>query len=294
MASLADAWREIREADARRLAARLTWLLFLLDPLGHAFADLPLTLLAVVGLVSRRLEASAGLWWVASLLCALPVLEDWMGVDNHAFLRVYWTLALAISASAEAPTSTLSRNARGLIGAAFAFAVLWKGLLSPDFIDGTYFRFAFLTDSRFADWSALLVGLAPADQAQNREWLAGWLSTPAATWDHDFIEPARLGVLALATAIWTLFIEAVIALSFLWPEGKGPSRLRDLPLLVFGITTYAVATVEGFGWLLCIMGVAQCDPHKPRMRLAYLAMFVVIACYARIPWGWLLWQIRVA
>lgn len=277
--------RTIVDADAHALAARLTWVVFLLDPIGHPIADLPLTLLAIIGLAARRLETHALLWWVSTLLCAVPVIDDWTGVDNHAFLRVYWALALAIAATVEDSGAVLARNARGLIGAAFAFAVLWKGVLSPDFVDGTYFRFTFLTDLRFVDWSALLGGLDPADHALNRERLIAWLSSPDAVWESGFVEPTGIATLAHATVLWTLAIEAAVAIGFCWPSGQGPGRYRDFALLLFGITTYAVATVEGFGWLLCCMGIAQCDPRRPRLALAYLGLFASILCYARVLWA---------
>ena len=41
----------------------------------------------------------------------------------------------------------LAWNARALIGLAFAFAVLWK-LLSPDYLDGRFFRVALVEDHR--------------------------------------------------------------------------------------------------------------------------------------------------
>lgn len=47
--------------------------------------------------------------------------------------------------------------------------------------------------------------------------------------------------------------------------------------------TYAVATVDGFGWLLLAMGAAQCRLEQRRTRLAYVAVFVLILLYREIP-----------
>jgi hypothetical protein len=66
--------------------------------------------------------------------------------------------------------------------------------------------------------------------------------------------------------------------------GRGLSRLRDAILLCFCLTTYAIATVEGFGWLLLSMGVAQCEPRRNWTKLCYLTTFGVILVYREIPW----------
>ena len=61
-----------------------------------------------------------------------------------------------------APATTLATSSRWLLGAAFAMAVLWKAVLSPDYVDGRFFRVTLLTDERFADAALLFGGLAPS------------------------------------------------------------------------------------------------------------------------------------
>jgi hypothetical protein len=62
------------------------------------------------------------------------------------------------------------------------------------------------------------------------------------------------------------------------------ARLRDASLLIFCATTYAIATIEGFAWLLLSMGLAQCPTRRPRTRSAYLAVFALILLYRELPW----------
>ena len=83
---------------------------------------------------------------------------------------------------------------------------------------------------------------------------------------------------------WTVGIEGFVALTFLWPCDRGPSRLRDAGLLVFCATTFAAATVAGFGWLLIAMGIAQCAPAKTGPRLGYLGAFALILVHREVPW----------
>ena len=55
-------------------------------------------------------------------------------------------------------------------------------------------------------------------------------------------------------------------------------------LLAFCFTTYALAPVAGFGWLLATMGLAQCRPRQRVLRGAYVAVFILILMYAEVPW----------
>ena len=55
-------------------------------------------------------------------------------------------------------------------------------------------------------------------------------------------------------------------------------------LLTFCFTTYALAPVAGFGWLLATMGLAQCRPGQSVLRGAYVAVFILILMYSEIPW----------
>jgi hypothetical protein len=214
---------------------------------------------------------------------------DWPLPDNHAYLLCYWCLAISLSLIVEDSAEFLAHNGRWLIGLVFAFTTLWKGVLSPDYANGTFFRVTLLSDPRFEDLSRLAGGLSPDAIASFREALerhadGGMLAAVGP------LEPARFTWLARVATIWTLVIEGVLAVAFLWPRDKGPSRVRDACLLLFCATTYAVATVEGFGWLLISMGIAQCAPGRGRRttRALYLAAFALILFYREVPWTSLL------
>ena len=63
---------------------------------------------------------------------------------------------------------------------------------------------------------------------------------------------------------------------------------RDVGLLLFCGTVYAVTPVAGFAWLLLAMGVAQVSAGRPRTLIAYLAGYLLILAYREIPWmAWL-------
>jgi hypothetical protein len=278
--------RPPRERSAAvELALRLTLLDLLLRPIGDEFLR-PLILgIAASGLLFRRATRLPALWWSLAALTGLRVAIDYPLPDNHAYLLFYWCLAIALASVriVDDANAFIAWNARHLIGLAFAFAVLWKLALSPDFVDGRFFRVSLMTDPRFGDLTRLLGSLSFDALESQREFLMqhadGALAHPDAP-----TEPARIRVAARAMTIWTLFIEGAIALCFLWPREGVLARARDACLLVFCATTYAFATVAGFGWLLIAMGVAQTAPDRKRTRAVYVAVFALILVYREVRW----------
>jgi len=270
--------------DGVDLALRLTLLTLLLRQIGTGVVR-PLILgLTVLGLLLPNLLRRPSLWIALTLLTGLRVVLDWSLADNHAYLLCYWCFAVSLALFSQDVAKCLSLNGRLLIGWAFAFAVIWKLFLSPDYLDGRFFRVMMLTDTRFADFVQLVGGLTPDLLEDLRSFVHGqapeMLTTPS--------EPIRFLRLAQVATLWTVMIEGAVALAFLWPVDRGLSLFRDVVLLCFCITTYAIVPVEGFGWLLLSMGIVQCKPSRPGMRLAYLATFAVILFYREVPWaGWL-------
>lgn len=282
-----DAGRELLGRLARTdrfdLALRLTLLDFLLQPMGEPAVRFALLTVAGVGLLSHRMLRSPILWWGATALLVLRVVSDWPLADNHAYLICYWCGAIALALSSRDPDAFLAHNGRWLIGLVFLFATFWKAVLSPDFLSGTAFQVMLILDPRFEDFTRLATGVTPewieAQRAILEQHLDGARSAPVlAAAPVPFVAVARIGT------IWTVAWEGLVAICFLWPVGRGPSLLRDASLQIFCVTTYAVATVAGFGWLLVAMGVGQCDPGKPWPRAAYLLLFALILFYREVPW----------
>jgi hypothetical protein len=202
-------------------------------------------------------------------------------------LLSYWCLAAAVSCRVEDRDRVLAQNARWLIALVFGFATLWKLVLAPDFVDGAFFHVTLLVDPRFEGFTRLIGGLSidqieAARVALSRHADAGTLDAVAAAKPS-----ARIEWLALVITRWTVAIEGAVFLAFCWPRDRGLSKVRNAVLIVFCATTYAVATVDGFGWLLVAMGLAGCETERTRTRVAFLATFVLILFYREVPW--LLW-----
>jgi hypothetical protein len=257
------------------LALRLTLLLLLLRPLGSGWLRVSFLVLAVLGLAVPRLLHQPALWLALAALAAWRVIEGWPLADNHAYLLTYWCLAVALAQRAPDPARVLAWNGRVLVGLAFAFATSWT-LLSPDYLDGRFFRVTLVADERLEHVATRLGGIDRDALLARRAFVASPADAPV---DVAPEEPARLRRLALFATWLTLALEAAVAIAFLAPSRR-LARLRHPLLLVFCASTFAVAPVVGFGWLLLAMGVTQCDPAARRTRLAYLGVFALLIFYA--------------
>lgn len=266
------------------LALRLTLLDLLLRPVGN-WAQRPMILcLATLALLRSRWLRQPVLWLIFAGLTGTRAVLDWPLADNHAYLLAYWCLAVALALMALDAEECLSFNGRLLVGLVFLFACVWKFVLSDNYLDGTFLQVTLLTDPRFAGFSQVAGGLDARTYEALSEFVGQHRDAEPTRGDGVAL-PSRFAALALAATVWNLFINAALAFAFLWPTGRGLNPLRHVLLLSYCAITYAVATVDGFGWLLLAMGVAQCGLEQRRTRLAYITVFVLIIFYREVPWA---------
>jgi hypothetical protein len=262
----------------------LTAIILLLRPLDVWWVAPVVIAAACLSLLSGAVRRAPITWILTALLVATRIVVVWPLSDNHIYLLAYWCLAIGLALTSVTPGATLSTASRLLLGGAFAMAVLWKAALSPDYVDGRFFRVTLLTDERFADASLVFGGLSREQMAQNREFLKPLPEGAELLTPPSFVEPPRLRALA-AVATWGgLILEGLIALACLMPAPARLDLARHGLLLTFCFTTYALAPVAGFGWLLAAMGLAQCRPHQSALRGAYIAVFILILMYSEVPW----------
>jgi hypothetical protein len=249
---------------------------------------------ACLSLLFPQVRRSPLTWLLLALLTAARIAAVWPLADNHIYLLAYWCLAIALALGSRTSATTLASSSRWLLGAAFAMAVLWKAVLSPDYVDGRFFRVTLLTDVRFADASLVFGGLTPDQMAQNRKFLEPLPEGAELLDPPPFVEPARLRMLGRLTTWGGLVLESLIALLCLCPARRLTQAARHVALLFFCATTYALAPVAGFGWLIAVMGLAQCRPTQRVARAAYIAAFLLILMYAEVPWTGVLadWTLR--
>lgn len=267
------------------LVLRLTLLDLLWRPVGNWALRPGILLLASFGLVFPGQLRRPGLWALLTVLTGTRVILDWPLPDNHAYLLCYWCLAITLALMSTDPQACLAFNGRLLVGAVFAFATLWKVGLSPDYLDGSFFRVMLLTDPRFEGVAQLAGGLTVEQLDELRATLTQHVDGSLLGEPMLPPQPLRFVWVAYFATWWSLVLEAAIAVVFLLPVRRLLSRLRDTLLIVFCFTVYAVAPVESFGWLLIAMGVAQSEEETPWVQFGYLATFALILIYREVPWA---------
>jgi len=275
--SIRDKLTRIATSNTRSIAGKLTLLLFVLYGGDYWDLNIPIVIFAAIGLVASSLQTNGWYWAVIVAVLAKGSLPRFFVLDNHKILMIYWALALALSAT----PAYLATNARRLIGLAFLFAVAWK-IASPDFAEGSFFHLTLVVDGRFSGFTRI-VGNVSADalasnQLSMRDLLSGDITS------FKTVDSPGLSMIAVGMSWWTLFIEGAVAVAFL---GAGWSHrlhcLRNPLLILFLLSTYAIATVIGFGWLLAICGYAQTENQEKRSRIAFLVALLVLQLY-RAPW----------
>ena len=267
------------------LALRLTLLDLLLRPVGNWALRPAIVALAVVALLQARWLRLPQLWFAIAALAGLRVLLDWPLADNHAYLLAYWCLAAALACRAADSTAVLAFNGRLLIALVFVFSCIWKFAASDNYLDGTFFKVTLLVDPRFEGFVQIVAGLDLHTIDRLRDILETHQDAPWALDDSGIVLPVRFTALAYAATGWNLFINTALAIAFMWPRGAKADNVRHALLLTYCVVTYAIATVDGFAWLLLAMGASMCSSEERRTRIAYVAVFVLIIFYREVPWA---------
>jgi type III secretory pathway component EscS len=150
-------------------------------------------------------------------------------------------------------------------------------------MDSTFFKWELLTDKRFRDASHYVGGMEKSDLRENRKLeseLKKSYRRDAEPLDSvTFNSVPAVDLLAVGMTWWTIFIEGLIALFCLWPGDRIIAVLRALVVLVFAATTYLLAPVLGFGWMVILMGLTQCPEQHRKLRASLLLVLGLMYLY---------------
>lgn len=278
------------DADPFDLLARMTLLLVILynnsysgEP-GSSGGEFSLFMLTVgvLGLVFPRLIRSERYWFVVAASEAVWIVMHYRSMDDHKYLLAYWLMAiwLAVKAPDTERNQILSWNARILLGLTMAWAALWKGVLSDEYLDSAFFHMTLLTDFRFEHIVALTGALDMASLAENQNAIAAMeqsVNNGLPIREFTLISSAGVEWLAYLVSYSTLILEAGLAIVLLVPSrSNAMTWLGHIGLIAFLVTTYLAVPVIGFGWLLIIMGLAFCPPDFRRLRWTYVVLFFAL------------------
>lgn len=261
----------------------LTIIVLMLHGGGRWYLSVPVKTACIVALVYRPLYRNPNFWLFITAILFAANLQNWNTIDNHKYLITYWCGAIYMSLLANDVRTTLKVNARLLIGLAFLFATAWK-VLSSDFLDGTFFHYTLLTDIRFKSLTEIVGGLSGEAFLANRASESSLAEMGNESTTAKLTTTPGVALLSKAMTWWTVLIEGIVAIAFLAPKTSLVSKWRDASLLIFLFTTYAIAPVVGFGWVLATMGIAQLSSNFRYGRILYLAGFLAIQVYV-IPFG---------
>jgi hypothetical protein len=264
------------------LCTIMTLLLLLLYTSEARHIAIPVTALAVLAFINPALRQDRRFWLATTLVVLIGNYQARLSADNHKFLLAYWCLAILCSVHTARPHRSLAVGARWLVGMSFLFAVSWK-LTSADYLNGTFFSYSLLLDDRFRIVAQALGGISTQVTDLNSAAHHALVNYDSKL-DYVWLQSSpQVGSVAGFITWWTLGLEAAVATAFLAPMRSRLHRIRDIVLLLFVITTYAIAPVTGFGWILTVMGMAQSDHRISFVRPAYLGVFVLLQVY-RFPW----------
>ena len=156
-----------RRLQAPGLVTGATLVVVLLATTGAWYVAAPVSLLTAAALVFPELRDRPLLWWALLGCLGAGVHQVWTQADNHQYLIIYWVLAVALAAASVDPVRARALAARWLLAAVFSVATLWK-LSNLAFVDGSFFEFTLLTDSRFAPVASVIGGIDAHDLDANR------------------------------------------------------------------------------------------------------------------------------
>lgn len=269
--------------DRRETLPLLTLLLLLIHAPENWYLRTPFIFVAILGLVFREVLHRPAFWYVVATLLGATAYLNWEATDNHRYVFVYWSLTLcaAFSLPRDEQEPSLTLSSRWLIGLCMLFATLWK-VCMPDYVSGAFFQYELLLDERFAPFASLCTGLSAEQLSLNRELRdllhEGHLRDLNVKSVTVTTAP-NIATVAFALTWWTVIIEGALAVLFVLPDNRRTAVVRNTLLILFAASTYSVANVRGFGWMLMLLGMAQCEDRDKDFRAGYLAGFLLIQLY---------------
>lgn len=233
-----------------------------------------------------RIRTSPWFWLGAAAVLTAMLLPRWDRIDDHVWLAVYWTMALGLALTTRHPERVLRLGGRLLLGLVFLLAFAWK-IGTPEFRDTTFFQYSLLEDSRFEFVTTGVIGVRDDTMQFNDETTAMLDDAPAAGTTVHLRDVERVVPVARMFTYWGIFIEGMLALTWLVPLPARARWLRHACLLAFFVTTYLVVPVGGFAVMLVTLALTQTGNDDERSwRGPYLLGYVLLLAYGPL-WQWL-------
>jgi hypothetical protein len=275
--------RKLGDVNLMQVVPLLTVILLLTTAPNIWYLRTPLLVLCITGLAYQDMLKRTQFWYIVATLIGATIYLNWESSDNHKYLLCYWCLSLCavFSLPTKIQEEAMHRTSRLLLGLCMAFAVAWKAG-TFEYMNGGFFQYTLLLDSRFEYFARWFGGASAVMLADNRELrdllVAGYLRDITVN-NVQLGGYSAVAFLAQVTTWWTILIETAVAVLFLLPNNRWTAISRNSVLILFATTTYVFATVRGFGWMLMMLGLAQCSKKESGFRFSYIAVFLLIQLY---------------
>ncbi len=225
----------------------------------------PLAVFALFPATARH----PGPWLVAAAAWVPLGVVGWSRLEDHVYFGAYLVLAVGVALTREDPRASLREQVRLVTGALFAVAVIWK-VTSMEFLRGDVFHTVMVYDGRFDTLTQSLGGISQSTIDANRSALQAMEQTTATLDSVPIAGGTQVALLLVVMIVWTLVVEAGIAVSFLAPDNHRLARFRHVTLIAFGLSTYPFVPVVGFAIMFTAVGLILSD--NPRVQALYLAV----------------------
>src|SRR5690606_4133294 len=182
-------------------------------------------------------------YWIVILFFSITfyLVLDLVGyVPNHKHIFAYVTLAVTISlflanGTFNSSLDFLKSQSRIIIGLCFLFATIGK-FLAPEFLNSIFFDFTNTTDPRFFGATSVIGDVQMELLKENEITFASFLKSNNPEGHFVLHGADSIKDFSRFLTYWTIFIEGMIALSFLIPQKFKLSKFRNLFLVIFILT----------------------------------------------------------
>jgi hypothetical protein len=260
-------------------------LLHFSQSLSHApLLYVPILILSSIGILFQDVRKSVAFWVIQTIGYFAWLIPNWQLIDNHKFLWGYWLIAITIHTIHQRKHNAiplLPWAGQSLIAGCMVFAVLQK-ILSPDYLNGSFFYYAIITDPRFTFLGTLFNIDFASIITENIKHIHTLKTTSESVTLNG--GPAKLTWVANTLTWYTIGIESLLAIVFLLPR-KRVYHWQHWLLLTFS-TLYFILPIKGFAFTLLTMGFVCLNINDTTLKNIYLGFYVYIFAIATLLKEW--------
>ena len=236
---------------------------------GHPFMFTTFTFLLLLFFLFPKLIHNFYFWTPLVGYYWIFLIDSWLICQNHDILWGYWLLVILTNCLVpqERKTKFLSLNASLLIAFVFLFSIIHKAI-SPDFLSGNILYYQLLFSTRFYFLDAIFPFNYLDILESNLIKLLN-LQENFVPFNFKFIPPQ---IYSLAQFLsWTVYgLELLISILFFFPKHLKLIRYRDFFLLVFIFSIYFILQLNGFIFLMVLLGMSQTSSKDILARSLYI------------------------